>query len=88
MALIRKILFIFLAIFLLSCSKGDINPRLVDYIKAERELRKKISQDKGLEDSLTAMKKRLKLNKDKELKQLEDRPDLWVKFLNMIDGEK
>ena len=68
--------------------KSEYNPKLVDYLKAERELRKHINQSDILQDSLQILQKSFKINPEKELKKLENNPDIWVKLLKEIDGEK
>jgi len=76
-----------LALFL-CCGRVDYNPKLVDYLKAERELRKRINQNQGLEDSLSILQKNLKIDVKKELKKIEKNPEAWIKLFKEIDGEK
>ncbi|MGB9720931.1 MAG: hypothetical protein ACPL28_05565 [bacterium] len=74
--------------FLICCQKNDFNPKLVDYLKAERALRKTITQHQGLNDSLNVLEKRLGINAKKELKKLENKPEAWVNLLKALDNEK
>lgn len=88
MAIVKNIILIPLFLLFVFCSTNDFNPVLVDYIRAEREMKKKIPQNQGLDDSLIALQKRLKIDVDKELKKVKNRPELWIKLLKAIDGEK
>ncbi|MEO0094570.1 MAG: hypothetical protein ABIL46_04895 [candidate division WOR-3 bacterium] len=88
MAIKKSLIFTIPFIFFLICSKNDFNPKLVDYLKGERELRKNVSQNQGLDDSLIVLQKRLGIDIKKELKKLEEKPELWIKVLKAIDGEK
>ncbi len=78
---------IVLLLFLI-CKKAEYDPKLVDYFKAERELKKHGIQNQALKDSLISLQKRLKIDLDKELKKLEGNPELWIKLLKAIDNEK
>ncbi|MEO0162377.1 MAG: hypothetical protein ABIL39_09370 [candidate division WOR-3 bacterium] len=88
MAISKRFLFILPLLFFFSCSGEDINPKLLEYFKTEKELRKNINSEKELNDSLSALKTRLKIDPDKELKRFASKPELWLKFLKAIDGEK
>ncbi len=70
------------------CKKVEYHPKLVDYLKAEREMRKHITQSQGLEDSLYVLQKNFKIDVKKELKKIEKNPEAWIKLLKAIDGEK
>ncbi len=87
MAIIIRIALITLLLSL-SCRKSDYNPKLVDYLKAERELRKRIPANQGLADSLVALQKNYRMDVEKELRKLHDKPESWIKLLRAIDGEK
>lgn len=88
MAITNKIIFISILLFLVHCSKADFNPKLVEYLKAERELKKNILPQQGLDDSLICLQKRFKIDVNKELKKIQNNPESWIKLLKAIDGEK
>lgn len=88
MAITKSTIFIIVLLFFVCCSRNSYNPKLVDYLKAERELRKNIPQNQGLEDSLVVLKQRFKIDINKEIEKLNGKPELWVKLLKAIDGEK
>ncbi|MEO0185436.1 MAG: hypothetical protein ABIL22_02495 [candidate division WOR-3 bacterium] len=84
----NKAIWVIVLAFSLSCQKDDHNPKLVDYLKAERILKKTIAQNQGLNDSLTVLEKRLGIDAKKELKKLEHKPETWVNLLKALDDEK
>ncbi|MGQ9465068.1 MAG: hypothetical protein ACUVQ3_01410 [bacterium] len=88
MAITKRTIFILVLQFLLCCVSNDFNPKLVDYLKAERELRKKIEQNQGLEDSLAVLQKRFQIDANKEIAKIKNKPELWVKLLKAIDSVK
>ncbi|MEO0122746.1 MAG: hypothetical protein ABIL69_01915 [candidate division WOR-3 bacterium] len=81
-----NIILIIVLAFFFSCKSSEYNPKLVDYLNAEREMRKRVSQ--GLEDSLYVLQKNFKIDLKKELKKIEKNPEAWTKLLKAIDGEK
>lgn len=68
------------------CRKG-YHPRLVEYLKAEQRLRDRISEAKGLSDSLQALQAEFRIDRDKELERLRDDPDQWVEVLKALRNE-
>jgi hypothetical protein len=72
----------------LVCKKPQYNPKLVDYFKAERALKKQGIQTQALKDSLNILQKRLNIDLDKELKKLEGNPESWISLLKALDNEK
>ncbi len=65
----------------------EYNPKLVEYLKAERALKKRVGPHQGLNDSLKSLQTTLKIDVKKELKKIEKNPELWIKLLKAIDGE-
>lgn len=84
----KKIFLPIFFFFLLFCKKADYNPKLVDYLKAERNLRINIIQEQELNDSLITLQKRFRIDVKEELKKLEKKPEAWVKLLKALDNEK
>jgi hypothetical protein len=72
----------------LSCPKQDYNPELVKYLRAEKELRNRITEEQGLSDSLKRLQKKYNIDLDKELKTLSKNPEAWVKILKELKIEK
>ena len=65
------------------------NPGLAQYLKAERELRRRVSAEQGLEDSLSVLRKKFQINVEKELAKIKNDPEAWLKLLKELqDGKK
>jgi len=79
------IIFIFFSLF---CTKHDYNPQLVDYLKAEKDLKKRVSKEQGLSDSIKVLQKKYRIDLEKELSKLKDNPKAWLKLLKELKGEK
>lgn len=79
---------VFVIAITISCGKKSYNPHLVEYLKAERNLRKNVSEQEGLSDSIAALQKRYKINLEKEFSKLRDEPDGWLKLLKELGIEK
>lgn len=77
-----------LTTLMFTCSKQYYNPRLVEYLKAERDLRKRVSEEQGLEDSLRVLQKKYRINVDKELTKLKSNPDAWQHLIKELRNEK
>ncbi len=73
-------IFPILLLSLFCAKKSPYNPKLIEYLKAERELRSKIAPEEGLSDSIVNLQKRYRINPDKELKKLKENPDAWLKL--------
>ena len=84
--LIPKIIFIFALFF--SCVKNEYNPRLVEYLKAEQDLRKRVSEEQGLEDSIKVLQKKYNINLERELSKLNDDPEAWLELIKELKSEK
>ncbi|MEO0215470.1 MAG: hypothetical protein ABIL70_09685 [candidate division WOR-3 bacterium] len=69
---------------LITCKKEVYNPKLPAYLRAENELRSRISPEQGLSDSIVNLQKRYRINPDKELKRLEKNPDAWLKLIKEL----
>jgi hypothetical protein len=78
-----------LGLLCLFCGRADnYHPRLKEYLIAERRLRMDITEEQGLEDSLRVLKKRFKLDIDKELAALENKPLAWLRMIKDLKGGK
>ncbi len=73
---------------LISCTKQDYKPKLVEYLKAEKELRKRVSEEQGLNDSLTILQQKYDINLEKEISKFTDNPETWLKLLKELKIEK
>jgi len=72
---------LFVLTILIDCGQQDYNPKLVDYIKAEKELRSRITEEKGLSDSIKILQQKHNIDLEKELSKLADNPENWIKLL-------
>lgn len=86
--IILKIALILISIFILSCTKQDYNPKLIEYLRAEKDLRNKISDKQILSDSINVLQKRYHLDPELELSKLKDNPDAWLKLVRELKIEK
>jgi hypothetical protein len=84
--LIPKIIFILASFF--SCVKNEYNPRLVEYLRAEQDLRKRVSEEQGLEDSIKVLQRKYNVNLERELSKLNDNPEAWLELIKELKGEK
>lgn len=76
-------LFIFL-----SCSKKNSYEGLIEYIKAERDLRSRIGQIHGIEDSVKVLSEKHGIDLSKSYNDLIDHPEAWVDILQALKNEK
>lgn len=83
---ISKFLLIFTVI--ITCAKHDYNPKLVEYLKAEKDLRSRVNQEQGLSDSIKILQKEYNIDLEKELSKFKDNPEAWVKLLKELRIEK
>jgi hypothetical protein len=82
------ILIAVLIFLLLCCTKHDYNPRLVDYLKAAKDLSARVTQENGLDDSTRVLQKKYKIDLEKELTRLHDNPQAWLTLFEEMHGEK
>jgi hypothetical protein len=81
--------FIVVFIFLLfSCTQQKYNPRLLEYLQAEKDLRTRITEDQGLNDSLHVLQQHYKINKEEELSKLKKNPEAWLQLIKDINSEQ
>ena len=70
----------------LFCERG-VNERFIAFLKEEQRMRDRIQHPYVLRDSLEALEKRFRIDKDAELEYLEKHPDLWVEVLKALRNE-
>ncbi|HEC78132.1 MAG TPA: hypothetical protein ENI34_03195 [candidate division WOR-3 bacterium] len=75
-------------LFITGCSKPPYNPELADYLKAERELRKRVKDARCLEDSIKVLQQKYELNLEEEISRLNNNPELWVELLTELKIEE
>ena len=86
--IILKIALILISMFILSCTKQDYNPKLIEYLRAEKDLRNRISDKQILSDSINVLQKRYHIDPELELSKLKDNPDAWLKLVRELKIEK
>lgn len=79
---------IFLLIASIFCSNQNYNPHLVEYLRAEMELRKRVSIEQGLEDSINVLQKKYRIDLKKEFARLSDQPQAWYRLIKELRSEK
>lgn len=83
-----KILIISIFISAAGCSRDNYHLKIVEYLKAERDLRKRVSEEYGLADSIKILQKKYHLNLDKELAKIKDNPEAWIRLLKELEIDK
>ena len=78
---IKILIILFVLVVVITCTKSDYNPNLVEYIKAEKELRSRITEEQGLSDSIKILQQKHNIDLEEELSKLSDNPEDWIKLL-------
>lgn len=90
--MISRYFFIFITFTLfftyLKCSKKDSHDRLIEYIKAEKALRSRIGQVRGIEDSVKILSKDYGISLREYYIDLVDHPEAWVEIIQALKNEK
>uniref|UniRef100_A0A7C4XEL0 Uncharacterized protein n=1 Tax=candidate division WOR-3 bacterium TaxID=2052148 RepID=A0A7C4XEL0_UNCW3 len=74
--------------FFTFCKKAPYSPRLPEYIKAEKELRKDITPEQGLDDSIANLQKKYRIELKRELEKLKNNPESWLRLIKeLTDGK-
>ncbi len=74
---------------LLQTGCGDnYNPRLPAYLKAEKELRSRVTSEQGLDDSISLLVKKFKIKPEKEIAGLKDKPRAWLSLIDELLDKK
>ncbi|KPJ74184.1 hypothetical protein AMJ52_01620 [candidate division TA06 bacterium DG_78] len=76
------------AILFLSCTQQTYDPHLLEYLKAEKDLRTRITEEQGLNDSLRVLQQHYKINKERELSKLKKNPEAWLQLIKDINIEE
>ena len=79
---------LFVLTILIDCGQQDYNPKLIEYIEAEKELRSKISEEQGLSDSIKILQQKHNIDLEEELSKLSDNPENWIKLIKDLKIEK
>lgn len=83
-----KITLVFLLMLILACLKNDYNPGLIEYLRAEKDLRLRVNEPQGLNDSIKVLQQKYHIDSGKELARLKDNPDRWLKLIKALSIEK
>lgn len=67
----------------MSCKK-NVNQRFVDYLKAEKNMRSRIKDPVTLQDSLTILQKKYRIDRAEEMEFLREHPEQWVILLKAL----
>jgi hypothetical protein len=76
------------AILFLSCTQRTYDPHLLEYLKAEKDLRTRISEEQGLNDSIRVLQQRYKIHREKALSKLKKNPEEWLRLIKDINIEE
>lgn len=83
-----KYLGIIIVVIFLNCGKETLNPHLVEYLREERKLRRRINENEGLSDSISLLQQRYNIDIEKEISKLNDNPDRWLELLEELKIER
>jgi hypothetical protein len=83
-----KYLSIIVAVIFLNCGKETHNPHLVEYLREERKLRRRINENEGLSDSISLLQQKYNIDIEKEISKLNNSPDRWLELLEELKIEK
>ncbi len=72
----------------LFCAKDDHVSQLAAYLMEERELRRRVSENEGLNDSIANLQQRYKIDIEKEISKLNDNPEVWLRLLEELSIEE
>jgi len=75
-------------IIIIGCARENYNPRLPEYLRAERDLRQRVNEEDGLTDSIKVLQQRYKINLEKEFSRMQSHPKAWLKLLEELKIEK
>jgi hypothetical protein len=84
----RLKLTIVISFVLLFCTKHNYHPRLIEYLKAEKDLRTRIAEEQGLEDSIKVLQQKYNIDLDEELAKLRENPEDWIEVLKELRESK
>ena len=77
---------LFIACF--GCSRKISHDKLIEYIQAEKALRSRIGEVRGIEDSVQVLSKEYGINLTESFIDLVDHPEAWVEIIKALKDEK
>lgn len=66
------------------CSQTRSHPDLVDYLRAEKELRMRVKLETQILDSMIVLQRTYRIDPEVELAKLTDRPELWIDLIEEL----
>lgn len=72
----------------LFCTEDDHIGQLAAYLTEEREMRRRVSENEGLNDSLSDLQQRYNIDREKEISKLHDNPEVWLRLLEELNIEE
>jgi hypothetical protein len=71
-----------------ACVRTAPSPRLIQYLKAERELRQRVQSEPSKTDSIKVLQRQYHVDPDRELARLGGNPERWGALLKELKGGK
>ena len=71
-----------------ACSGTTLSPRLVSYLKAEKNLRIRIAPGESQADSLFNLRRKYHINPELAIARLHGNPELWDKLFKELKSAK
>lgn len=70
--------------FLISgaCEREDRSAVLAEYLKEEKKLRERVTNEESLRDSIAGLREKYRINQDAW--QLNEDPDQWIELLRKL----
>lgn len=92
MAIISKytIITICIAVFFTSagCARKSPHAKLVEYIKAEKDLRDRLGNESSISDSIKVLGEKYGIDLNESLAELTDDPEAWLDILQNLKNAK
>ncbi len=73
---------------MLFCTQHNYHPKLVEYLRAEKELRKRVTEEQGLNDSINVLRQKYDIDLEKEFSRIKDNPEAWIELFKELKDEK
>jgi hypothetical protein len=71
-----------------ACARTAPSPRLIKYLKAERELRQRVQSEPLKTDSIKVLQRQYHVDPGRELARLGGNPERWGTLLKELKGGK
>lgn len=67
-----------------ACERGDRTTVFAEYLKQEKELRERVTDEELLRDSIAELREKYGIDRDRAAWQFGDNPDQWIELLRKL----